>query len=163
MPTTDTVNVYPVTGFFESFSNVSEGRGTTKPFELIGAVFMDSTEYARELNKLNLKGVKFRAAAFTPVASKLQKELAQGVEVYVTNPHTYDPIKTGLHMIETMIKLYPNDVQWRTDQWLGKLTGKAYIETDLKAGVPVDEIIAKWQDELETFKVKREKYLIYNT
>lgn len=163
MPTTDTVDVYPITGFFESFSNVSEGRGTTKPFQLIGATFIDSTSYARELNALNLPGVRFRAAAFTPLpGQKLAGELVQGVEVYVTDTDAYDPIRTGLYMIQTIEKLYPGELAWRADGWMAKLSGKTYIEEDLKAGVAVDEIIAKWQDELEAFKEKRENYLLYS-
>lgn len=162
MPTTDTVNVYPMTGYFESFTNVSEGRGTTKPFQLIGAEFIDSTSYAKALNDLHLPGVRFRAAAFTPATGqKLAGKLAQGVEVYVTDTNTYDPIRTGLFMIKTMCDMYPSDVVWRTDNWLGKLTGKTYIEADLKAGVDVDTIIAKWQGELEAFKAVRAQYLIY--
>lgn len=162
MPTTDTVDVYPMTGFFETFSNVSEGRGTTKPFELIGAEFIDSTEYAKELNSKHLPGVIFRAAAFTPATGqKLAGKLVQGVEVYITNTDTYDPIKTGLTMIQVMDELYPGELVWRADQWLAKLTGKSYIEEDLRNGVSVDDIIATWESELDTFKEVREQYLIY--
>lgn len=103
IPTTETIKVYPMTGFFETFSNVSEGRGTTKPFQLIGAEFVNSTEYAKAMNDLELPGVRFRAAAFTPATGqKLAGKLVQGVEVYVTNPDVYDPIYTGLSMIKTL-------------------------------------------------------------
>lgn len=162
MPTTDTVNVYPITGFFETFSNVSEGRGTTKPFELVGAEFVNSTEYAQALNELGLPGVRFRAAAFTPApGQKLAGKLVQGVEVYVTNPDIYDPIYTGLSMIRVLDELYPGQIQWRNDGWLGKLTGKSYIEEDLRAGVEIEDIVAKWQAELEEFEATRKNYLLY--
>lgn len=162
IPTTDTADTYPMTGIFESFTNVSEGRGTTKPFQLIGAEFIDSTQYAKALNDLNLPGVKFRPAAFTPATGqKLAGKLVQGVEIYITDSKTYLPIKTGLSMIATMEKLYPGKLEYRQDNWMAKLTGKNYIENDLKAHVGVDEIISKWQDELKTFKNVREKYLIY--
>lgn len=162
IPTTDTANVYPMTGFFETFVNVSEGRGTTKPFQLIGAEFVNSTEYARAMNELELPGVRFRAAAFTPApGQKLAGKLVQGVEVYVTDTKTYDPIYTGLSMIKKIDELYPGKLEWRTNLWLAKLTGKSYIEEDLKAGVPVAKIIEKWQDELEEFKQVRQNYLLY--
>ena len=162
IPTTETIKVYPMTGFFETFSNVSEGRGTTKPFQLIGAEFANSTEYAKAMNDLELPGVRFRAAAFTPATGqKLAGKLVQGVEVYVTNPDVYDPIYTGLSMIKTLNDLYPGQLQWRADGWLAKLTGKTYIEADLKAGVPVADIIAKWQAELDEFKEVRKQYLLY--
>lgn len=164
LPTTDAVDVYPVTGFFETFSNVSEGRGTTKPFQLVGANFINSTQYAKALNDLQLPGVRFRAAAFKPSAGqKLANTQANGVEVYVLDNKLYDPIRTGLYMLKTLNDLYPNDVVWRSDQWLGKLTGKAWVEQDIKNGVAIDDIIAKWQDELNTFKTKREKYLLYES
>lgn len=162
IPTTDTLAVYPMTGFFETFTNVSEGRGTTKPFEFIGAEFVSSTEYAEALNQLKLPGVRFRATAFTPApGQKLAGQLAQGVEVYVTDLDAYDPIATGLSMIKTLNDLYPEKIQWREDQWLAKLTGKSFIEEDLRAGVAVQDIIKKWQPELEEFKKVRKNYLLY--
>lgn len=163
IPTTDTADTYPMTGFFETFTNVSEGRGTTKPFQLIGAEFIDSTDYAKALNELNLPGVKFRPAAFTPATGqKLAGKLVQGVEVYVTDNKKYDPIRTGLSMIATIEKLYPGKLEYRDDNWLAKLTGKSYIQEDLKSHVEIDSIINKWHNELETFKGVRSKYLIYD-
>lgn len=162
IPTTDTIAVYPMTGFFETFTNISEGRGTTKPFEFIGAEFANSSEYAEALNQLKLPGVQFRATAFTPApGQKLAGQLAQGVEVYVTDPETYEPIATGLSMIKTLNDLYPDKLEWREDQWLAKLTGKADIEEDLKAGLAVKDIVKKWQPELEDFKKVRKNYLLY--
>ncbi|MFL2128254.1 exo-beta-N-acetylmuramidase NamZ domain-containing protein [Ruoffia sp. FAM 26255] len=162
MPTTDSIDVYPITGLFETFVNVSEGRGTTKPFQLVGSDFVNGKEYAQALNDLNLSGVKFRAAAFTPApGQKLEGKLAEGVEVYVTDREEYDPLYTGLSMIHVLNNLYPDEIEWREDQWLAKLTGKSSIEEDLKAGQPVEEIIAKWDEKLLSFKSTREEYLIY--
>ncbi|WEV70649.1 DUF1343 domain-containing protein [Lactobacillus sp. ESL0785] len=162
MPTTDTINVYPMTGFYETFANVSEGRGTTKPFQLVGADFVDGTAYAKQLNDLHLTGVKFRAAAFTPdPGQKDAGKLTQGVEVYVTDPNKYDPIYDGLSMMKVLNDDYSDKVEWRKDNWLAKLTGKSYIEKDLRAGVPVKQIVAKWQPELKKFKQVRKHYLLY--
>ncbi|MCY9141983.1 DUF1343 domain-containing protein, partial [Peribacillus frigoritolerans] len=83
MPTVSTTYVYPATGLIEG-TNVSEGRGTTKPFELIGAPYINSDELAGKLNALRLPGVKFRAASFTPTFSKHAGKLSHGVEIYIT-------------------------------------------------------------------------------
>ncbi|MCF1585154.1 DUF1343 domain-containing protein [Tetragenococcus koreensis] len=164
MPTTDSIDVYPITGYFETFENVSEGRGTAKPFQLIGAEFINSTQYAKELNELNLPGVKFRPTAFTPASGqKVEEELAEGVEVYITNPDNYEPVFTGLSMIKVMNDNYSDDIEWRDDEWLAQLTGKSYIEEDLKNGEEIDDIVEKWQPELETFKETREVYLLYDS
>ncbi|GMA47329.1 hypothetical protein GCM10025854_15790 [Tetragenococcus muriaticus] len=164
MPTTESVDVYPVTGYFETFENISEGRGTAKPFQLIGAEFIDSTQYAKDLNELNLPGVKFRPAAFTPApGQKVEEELAEGVEVYVTNTDNYDPVYTGLSMIKVINDNYSDNIEWRDDEWLAQLTGKSYIEEDLKNGEEVENIVEKWQPELEEFKETRENYLLYES
>ena len=130
--------------------------------KLVGSNSVNGKEYAQALNDLNLSGVKFRAAAFTPApGQKLEGKLAEGVEVYVTDREEYDPLYTGLSMIHVLNNLYPDEIEWREDQWLAKLTGKSSIEEDLKAGQPVEEIIAKWDEKLLSFKSTREEYLIY--
>lgn len=163
MPTTDSIDVYPITGLFETFVNVSEGRGTTKAFQLVDSYFVNGKEYSQALNNLNLSGVKkFRAAAFTPApGQKLGGKFVEGVEVYVTDRDEYDPPYIGLSMIQVLNNLYLDEIEWREDHWLAKLTGKSSIEEDLKAGLPVEEIIVKWDEELLSFKSTREEYLIY--
>ena len=111
MPTTDTVNVYPATGLFEG-TNLSEGRGTTKPFQLIGAPYVKAHDYAKTLNDLELPGVTFRAASFTPTFSKNAGKLSHGVEVYVTEPTKFEAVKTGIAMVKTAHDLYPDDFEF---------------------------------------------------
>lgn len=160
MPTTDTVNVYPATGLFEG-TNLSEGRGTTKPFQLIGAPYIQAHEYAKELNDLDLPGVAFRAASFTPTFSKHAGKLTHGVEVYVTDPARFESTKTGIAMIQTAHNLYPDDFAFLANDFITKLTGNAYVKDMILEGAPLDEILTKIEDERDAFLPIRKDYLMY--
>ena len=160
MPTTDTVNVYPATGLFEG-TNLSEGRGTTKPFQLIGAPYIQAHEYAKELNDLDLPGVAFRAASFTPTFSKHAGKLTHGVEVYVTDPTRFESTKTGIAMIQTAHDLYPDDFEFLANDFITKLTGNAYVKDMILEGAPLEEILTKIEDERDAFLPIRKEYLLY--
>lgn len=160
MPTTDTVNVYPATGLFEG-TNLSEGRGTTKPFQLIGAPYIQAHEYANELNDLDLPGVAFRAASFTPTFSKHAGKLTHGVEVYVTDPTRFESTKTGIAMIQTAHDLYPDDFEFLANDFITKLTGNAYVKDMILEGAPLEEILTKIEDERDAFLPIRKEYLLY--
>ncbi|MFC3041539.1 exo-beta-N-acetylmuramidase NamZ domain-containing protein [Virgibacillus xinjiangensis] len=165
MPTFDTTLVYPGTALIEG-TNVSEGRGTTKPFELIGAPFINSTEFAQAMNELNLPGVTFRAASFTPSFSKHSGNLSHGVEIHVTNKQPFQPVTTGLHMVKTLHDLYPEDFQFRAENSAGvsffdNLIGNGWIREAIENGDSVKEIEKQWRDELKEFKHVRKQYLIY--
>jgi len=159
MPTVDTAVVYPGTCYFEG-TNLSEGRGTTRPFELIGAPYIDG-RLAEAMNALKLPGVMFREAYFTPTFSKWVNKPVGGVQLFVTDRRSFDPIRTALNLIIETKKLYPNDFAWRSDNWIDKLSGSSYVRTSVDAGMNADEIIAGWQDGLNAFKAMRAKYLIY--
>lgn len=159
MPTVDTAVVYPGTCYFEG-TNLSEGRGTTRPFELIGAPYIDG-RLAEAMNALKLPGVMFREAYFTPTFSKWVNKPVGGVQLFVTDRRSFDPIRTALNLIIETKKLYPNDFAWRSDNWIDKLSGSSYVRTSVDAGMNADEIIAGWQDGLGAFKAMRAKYLIY--
>lgn len=160
MPTTDTVNVYPATGLFEG-TNLSEGRGTTKPFQLIGAPYIQAHEYAKELNDLDLPGVAFRPASFTPTFSKHAGKLTHGVEVYVTDPTRFESTKTGIAMIQTAHDLYPDDFVFLANDFITKLTGNVYVKDMILEGAPLDEILTKVEDERDAFLPIRKEYLLY--
>lgn len=165
MPTLDTAFVYPGAALIEG-TNVSEGRGTTKPFELIGAPFINSDDLSAKLNSLNLPGVKFRAASFTPTFSKHAGKLSHGVQIHITDYDSFEPIVTGLHIVKTIHDMYPEHFQFRAEDSRGisffdLLTGNGWIREEIEAGTSVEEIQAMWQDELKEFKQVREKYLLY--
>jgi len=158
MPTPDTALVYPGTCLFEG-TNLSEGRGTTRPFEIIGAPFINGVELAREMNALNLPGVIFRSAYFTPTFSKFTNEQCGGVQLHVTDRTAFDPIRTALYLAKTIAARYPNDMQFRS--YASTLMGVSNIDQRLKSSESVDSIIASWQANLDSFKAMRQKYLLY--
>ncbi|UAL54659.1 MULTISPECIES: exo-beta-N-acetylmuramidase NamZ family protein [Metabacillus] len=160
MPTVSTTIVYPATGLIEG-TNMSEGRGTTKPFELIGAPYINSTDLAAELNSLSLPGVKFRAASFTPTFSKHAGKLSHGVEIYVTDREEFDAIPTGLHIIKTIHDMYPNDFQFLSNNFFDKLIGNDWVRPMILEGASVAEIMNEYQVEQDEFKKVRKEYLIY--
>lgn len=164
MPTPTTALVYPGTCMFEG-TNLSEGRGTTRPFELIGAPFVDH-RLAERLNARQLPGVRFREAYFTPTISKHANKVCGGVQLHVTDAYAFEPIRTGVEMLVALKALYP-DVAWRKDNatlpyWIDKLTGSARLREQIDAGATADQVQATWRAELAEFKARRRQYLIYN-
>ncbi|MED4690616.1 DUF1343 domain-containing protein [Peribacillus frigoritolerans] len=160
MPTVSTTFVYPATGLIEG-TNVSEGRGTTKPFELIGAPYINSDELAGKLNALRLPGVKFRAASFTPTFSKHAGKLSHGVEIYITDREEFKAVPTGLHIIKTIQDLYPGDFEFLAANNFNLLIGNGWIMSRIKVGSTVNEILKEYQVRQDAFKKVRKNYLLY--
>ncbi|MBD8590106.1 DUF1343 domain-containing protein [Peribacillus simplex] len=160
MPTVSTTFVYPATGLIEG-TNVSEGRGTTKPFELIGAPYINSDELAGKLNALRLPGVKFRAASFTPTFSKHAGRLSHGVEIYITDREAFKAVPTGLHIIKTIQDLYPGDFEFLAANNFNLLIGNGWIMSRIKEGSTVNEILKEYQVKQDAFKKVRKNYLLY--
>ena len=166
MPTTKTIQVYPGAGFFEG-TNMSEGRGTTKPFELIGAPFVNAYDFAKAMNEKELPGVRFRAASFTPTMSKHKGELSHGVQIHVTNSDIYDPLRVGLEMIIKLNEMYPEDFiftpNWNnTSYFFDTLMGNSWVREAILEGKSYDEIEAMWSDGLSAFRENRKQHLIYD-
>ncbi|PGM57139.1 DUF1343 domain-containing protein [Bacillus sp. AFS053548] len=160
MPTVSTTFIYPATGLIEG-TNLSEGRGTTKPFEIIGAPYINGTDLVSKLNALKLPGVKFRAASFIPTFSKHAGILSHGVEIYVTDREKLEAVSTGLHIIKTIHDMYPNDFEFLSNNFFDKLIGNDWIRPMILEGASVTEIMNKYQKELDEFKKVRKKYLMY--
>ena len=158
MRTTATATVYPATCIFEG-TNLSEGRGTDKPFEKIGAPFIVSAEgYAETLNALNLPGVRFDPTTFTPTASKFWGRPCRGVEVVVTDADAFDPMRTALSMLKATYELRPSSVSITTHA--ANLMGIPNLETRIKT-TSVEVLMQEWQARLAEFRELRRKYLIY--
>ncbi|MFV8183212.1 MULTISPECIES: DUF1343 domain-containing protein [unclassified Streptomyces] len=158
MPTPDTALVYSGTCMFEG-TNLSEGRGTTRPFELLGAEGIDG-RWAAAVNELGLPGVHFREAYFAPTFSKFQGKTVGGVQIHVDDRAAYDPVRTGVALLVTARKVW-SDFAWRSDNWIDKLTGSTRVRTAIDAGASTDEVVAAWQDELAAFRQMRRQYLLY--
>ncbi len=162
MPRVETAVVYPGTCLFEA-TNLSEGRGTTRPFELIGAPYIDYP-FADALREQNLPGVDFREAFFAPVSSKHTGVTCGGVQLHVTNRREFDAIRTAIAMIITAKRVYPNSFAWREQAppyWIDRLSGSTQVREAIDGGADVDEVVAGWQDELTAFRAVRRNYLLY--
>ncbi|MFI6624015.1 exo-beta-N-acetylmuramidase NamZ domain-containing protein [Streptomyces sp. NPDC050528] len=158
MPTPDTALVYSGTCLFEG-TNLSEGRGTTRPFELLGAEGIDG-RWAAEANQLALPGVHFREAYFAPTFSKFQGKTVGGVQIHIHDRAAYDPVRTGIALLVTAKKVW-SGFSWRSDNWIDKLTGSARVRTAIDAGAGTDDVVAGWQEELRAFRRVRTEYLLY--
>jgi uncharacterized protein YbbC (DUF1343 family) len=158
MPTPDTALVYSGTCMFEG-TNLSEGRGTTRPFELLGAEGLDG-RWAAAANELGLPGVRFREAYFTPTFSKFQGRTVGGVQIHVTDRARFDPVRTGIALLVTARTVW-SGFAWRSDHWIDKLTGSARVRTMIDAGAGTDEVTGAWQEELAAFRRVRTEYLLY--
>ncbi|MER7046260.1 exo-beta-N-acetylmuramidase NamZ family protein [Streptomyces jumonjinensis] len=159
MPTPDTALVYPGTCLFEA-TNLSEGRGTTRPFELLGAKGLDG-RWAGAANALELPGVRFREAYFTPTFSKFRGETVGGVQLHVHDREEFDPVRTGIGLLVTAKRTWSGFAWWPDTGWIDKLTGSTRVRTMIDAGAGPDEITAVWRAELAEFRSVRRRYLHY--
>lgn len=163
MPTPTTARLYPGLGYFEA-SALSEGRGTTQPFQLLGAPEIDH-RWQEALSARQLPGVAFREAYFKPTFSKWADESCGGVEVQVTDEDALDPIRTALAMLLDQWRLFP-DYRWRSQDgdgafWLDKLSGNTKVRKAVEQGADIDDITALWQSDLRSFRRLRADHLLY--
>ncbi|MFF5362404.1 exo-beta-N-acetylmuramidase NamZ domain-containing protein [Streptomyces scabiei] len=158
MPTPDTALVYAGTCLFEG-TNLSEGRGTTRPFELLGAEGVDR-RWAAAADELGLPGARFREAYFAPTFSKFQGKTVGGVQIHVHDRAAYDPVRTGIGLLVTAKRVW-SGFAWRPDHWIDRLTGSARVRTMIDAGADTAEVVAGWQEELAAFRRVRKEYLLY--
>ncbi|HOW86303.1 MAG TPA: DUF1343 domain-containing protein [Candidatus Aminicenantes bacterium] len=159
MPTLDTATVYPGLVAIEG-TNLSEGRGTTRPFELFGAPWLDGHALAARLNALGLPGVRFREAWFTPSFSKFQGELCGGCQIHVTDRTAFRPVATVLHIIRTVRDAAPGKFAFHAD-YFDKVMGTASVRKALEAGTDVAAILESMRPGLESFAALRRAYLLY--
>ncbi|MGQ9574755.1 MAG: exo-beta-N-acetylmuramidase NamZ domain-containing protein [Thermoguttaceae bacterium] len=149
--------LYPAIGLLET-TNLSVGRGTDTPFELLGAPWLDGPRLAEELNRCGLGGVRFEPAAFTPVSSKFQHQRCSGVRILLTDREAFDPVRTGLTIAAGLRRLYPGI--WEAEK-VGVLLGNSRAMEALLAGKDVAQIEATWQAGLEQFRQRRARFLLY--
>jgi len=159
IPSPDTATVYPGQVCLEG-TNVSEGRGTTKPFELFGAPWIDGFDLARKLHGLGLPGVSFREAWFTPSFSKFAGEQCGGAQVHVTDRNSYRPFEAALYIVKTIREMYPDKFQFHAD-YFDKVMGTAKVRESLEKGLTVAEIVDGCEPGLKVFSEARKPYLLY--
>lgn len=136
IPTVETAFTYPATCFVEA-TNISEGRGTGKPFQYIGAPFINGGQLATSLNKTLMPGVEFSPVSFTPTSSKFKGEQCSGVFVRVTNARTFEPFNTGLAIIRQMLALSPTELTVNTASFLRLMGSEGVYEALMDRKLPL--------------------------
>lgn len=149
--------LYPGVGLIEG-TNVSVGRGTDTPFELLGAPWIKSRELAAYLNAREIAGVRFVPMAFTPSSSNFAGERCEGVNILLTGRNVLDAPELGIELAAALHKLYP--AEFKMDKMVPLLANRAAYEA-LNSGRDPRRIAQDWQESLDKFQTMREKYLLY--
>lgn len=168
MPTVDTACVYPGLCLVEG-TNLSEGRGTTRPFELVGAPFLDPVRFAEALRAEALDGVAFRATSFCPTFQKHAGHSCGGVMIHVTDRAAFRPVRTGVALLRAAKEVGGAHFCWRTERYefvddkpaIDLLCGTDAVRLALDAGKPLDACLCGFEEERRAFEGMRKKYLIY--
>jgi uncharacterized protein YbbC (DUF1343 family) len=149
--------LYPGIGMLE-YTNISVGRGTDTPFEIIGAPWIDGRRLAAHLNERNLIGVRFVPVKFKPNASVYKGEDLGGINIIITDREKFEPVRTGIEIAVALRKLYLAD--WKMERLLGLMVNQASFER-VKQGDAAETIEQAWQKDLDEFKKRRAGFLIY--
>ena len=168
MPIPQTAIVYPGVCLLEA-TNISEGRGTTRPFEIFGAPWIDGWKFSQYLNSLKLPGVYFRPLQFQPTFNKYQEEICEGCFIHVTDRDVFKPFLTGVCIILETFRLYPQKFKWKDPPYeyefekmpFDILVGNNWIREMINKLLPLSEIVGLWEKERESFINKRSEFLIY--
>ena len=157
MRTLNEALLYPGIGLVE-FTNVSVGRGTDTPFEIVGAPWIDARRLAATLRARELPGVTFVPVRFVPESSKHAGAVCAGVQILVTDRDALDPIRTGLTLAWALRRLHPDD--WQIDRFT-RLLAEPAVFAAIRDGAFAEQAIAIWQDELDAFRQRRRTFLLY--
>jgi uncharacterized protein YbbC (DUF1343 family) len=168
IPTLDTTTVYPGGVLFEG-TNVSEGRGTTRPFELLGAPWVVAESFADAMNRRQLPGVFFRPALFEPTFHKHANKGCAGCQVHVLDRQTFQPVKAGVALIEAFHASDPDQFRWKDPPYeyefdrmpIDCLAGSSELREQIDGGMSAREIARSWEPAVGAFTKLRERYLLY--
>jgi uncharacterized protein YbbC (DUF1343 family) len=160
LPTVESATVYPGQVIIEG-TNLSEGRGTTKPFEFFGAPWIDGFVLAKKLNDLKLPGVKFREVWFTPTFSKFSGQQCGGCQLHITDRSAFQSIATTLSILATVKQLYGDKLEFHAE-YFDKVLGTSSVREALERGESVDKIVASFAPGLSAFRTLRKPYLLYH-
>jgi len=168
MPTLDTAIVYPGTVLFEG-TLLSEGRGTTRPFELVGAPGVQAESFAKAMNALDLPGVVFRPAVFEPTFQKHARSTCGGCQIHVTDRTAFRPVVTGVALIVMFRQHMPGQDLWRQPPYeyekeklpFDILSGSSRLREQIEAGIPAERLAEGWREDETAFAEAREPFLLY--
>jgi uncharacterized protein YbbC (DUF1343 family) len=168
IPTLDSTIMFPGTVHVEG-TQLSEGRGTTRPFELVGAPYIDAAEYARRLQGLGLPGVYFRSAYFQPTFQKHARVTCGGVQLHVTDREQFEPVISGVATVKVAHDMYPEQFRWKEPPYeyefeknpFDVIAGTNRLREQIGAGDSIETIRNSWRESLEEFLRLRENFLLY--
>jgi beta-N-acetylhexosaminidase len=148
---------------------MSEGRGTTKPFELVGAPYIDADRFAQALNGLDLPGVYFRSCVFLPTFQKHGGEACGGVQIHVTNRQTFQPALSGIAVVKTAFDMYGDDFKWKNPPYeyeydknpFDLIAGTSKVREAIERGDSLESIKESWEAPLAEFSRLRGDFLLY--
>jgi len=168
MPTLETAIVYPGGCLFEG-TNLSEGRGTTRPFEVVGAPWIEPAPFAAALESLGLPGVAFRPLYFRPTFHKYAGQSCGGVQLHVLDRNRFLPFLTGVEIIRGARRFWPREFAWRREPYefetrrpaIDLLAGGTWLREVVEEGRDLSECRAQWSREVREFKKFRREYLLY--
>ena len=168
MPTLDTAIVYPGAVLFEG-TELSEGRGTTRPFELLGAPWIDAETFAARLSATGIEGAFFRPVVFEPTFHKHAGQACGGCQIHVTDRARFRPVLASVAAMGEFHRAAPDRFAWRQPPYeyvrdrmpIDILAGSARLREAIEADVPAREIAAEWSGGVEAFATVREQFLLY--
>jgi uncharacterized protein YbbC (DUF1343 family) len=168
IPTFDTTTVYPGAVLFEG-TNVSEGRGTTRPFELLGAPWVIAERFAESMNRRGFAGVFFRPALFEPTFHKHARQACAGCQIHVVDRRTFRPVAAAVALIEAFRAAGPDQFGWKNPPYeyeyekmpIDCLAGSSSFREQIDAEVPAPDIVQSWEPAVAPFLKEREKFLLY--
>ncbi|MFN2577225.1 MAG: exo-beta-N-acetylmuramidase NamZ domain-containing protein [Pyrinomonadaceae bacterium] len=168
MPTLDSATVFPGSVHLEG-TQMSEGRGTTRPFELVGAPYIDAEAFASELINLNLPGVYFRACVFMPTFQKHAGKGCGGVQIHVMDRQAFKPALTGIAIVKTAFEMYRKDFRWKDPPYeyeydrnpFDLIAGTDKVRKAIQEGDSLEAIERSWEQPLEAFNRTRAGFLLY--
>jgi uncharacterized protein YbbC (DUF1343 family) len=168
IPTVDTAVVFPGTVHFEG-TQISEGRGTTRPFELVGAPYIQPEDYAEKLNEVGFPGVYFRSCVFRPTFQKHGGVSCGGVQIHVTDRAAFKPVIVGVAMVKLAYDMYRENFRWKEPPYeyvydrnpFDVIAGTSKLRESFQRGDSLESIQEAWQAPLAEFGNVRQKYLLY--
>lgn len=168
IPTLDSAIVYPGTVLFEG-TTASEARGTTRPFELVGAPWVEAERFAEGMNARKLPGVYFRPAVFEPTFQKHARKTCGGCQIHVLDRKTFKPVLTGVALIDAIKSAGPQDFSWRKPPYeyehdkepIDILAGSPALRIAIDNGKKAEELVPVWEHESKPFEKTRAEYLVY--
>lgn len=168
MPTLDSATVFPGTVHIEG-TQVSEGRGTTRPFEFVGAPYIDAADFERHLQGIGLPGVRFRASNFLPTFQKHAGAVCGGVQIHVTDRQTFKPVLTGVAVVKACRDLYGESFRWKEPPYeyvfdknpFDVISGTDALRSAIERGDSIESIGDSWAEGLSEFVRLRSEYLLY--